>query len=54
MPRIKDIRDYALTRKPGSAFAAVMAVEKDEISESDFSAKIPVWFALLALEEKGV
>ena len=54
MPRIKDIRDYALTHKSGSPFAAVMAAEKDEISESEFSARLPVWFAILALEEKGV
>lgn len=51
MPDMSAIRKYALEHKQGSAFASLMVVEKDEISESDFKSRLPVWFALLSLEE---
>jgi hypothetical protein len=35
-----------------STFARVIACEKDEIAEGEFSAKVETWFALLKLKSE--
>ena len=53
MAVLRDIRAYAVEHMPRSTFAHVIMSEPDEITEAEFKAKIPVWFAILEKETES-
>ncbi len=54
MIQLRDIKGYAAQKLSAAIFAHVIAQEPDEIGDSEFRAKLPVWFAILKQEESAV
>jgi hypothetical protein len=51
MISLREVKAYVATNMAGSLFSKAIMHENEEIEESEFSAKLPVWFAILK-EEK--
>jgi len=46
------IKEYVSKTRTESPFAKVVSIEPNYLSESEFRAKLPLWFALLKMEEE--
>lgn len=51
MAKLRDIKQHAIEKMPGSMFAKIIGREPDEISDADFSAKLGTRFAIIQAEE---
>jgi len=48
---LDDLREYARKNLPGSAFELAICAGPNQITEAEFSSRLPIWFKLLK-EEK--